>query len=156
MPRTLEKVVFATDFSPGSTAALRALERLLPPSGPLRLYLVHVLDPLVFAAPPLPVAVAYEPTRERDVRRALERIAARLRRRLGARARIALYVPAGPAHAEICRVAKQVRAGLIVLGTHGRTGLQHMLVGSVAERVVQHAGRPVLTVPLGRGRASRG
>jgi universal stress protein A len=39
-----------------------------------------------------------------------------------------------------------VRASLIVISTHGRTGLAHVLIGSVAERVVQHSTCPVLTI----------
>ena len=50
-----------------------------------------------------------------------------------------------PAH-EILAFAKAQGADLIVLGTHGRTGLQHALMGSVAERVVRRATCPVLTV----------
>ncbi len=47
---------------------------------------------------------------------------------------------------EILEVAKQQRADLLVLGTHGRTGLEHALMGSVAERVVRKSRCPVLTV----------
>jgi universal stress protein A len=47
---------------------------------------------------------------------------------------------------EICNVAQGRKVDLIVMGTHGRTGLPHVLLGSVAERVVQHAPCPVLTV----------
>jgi nucleotide-binding universal stress UspA family protein len=46
--------------------------------------------------------------------------------------------------------ADQVHADLIVVGTHGRTGAIHLLLGSVAERVVQKAHRPVLVVPASR------
>ncbi len=46
---------------------------------------------------------------------------------------------------EICGYAKESGIDLIILGTHGRTGLRHALMGSVAERVVQHAHCPVLT-----------
>jgi len=45
---------------------------------------------------------------------------------------------------EICKAAEQVHADLIVMGSHGRTGLAHVLLGSVAERVVRHAPCPVL------------
>lgn len=48
---------------------------------------------------------------------------------------------------EIVRTAEQEGAGLIVMGTHGRTGLSHALLGSVAEKVVRTAKRPVLTIP---------
>ena len=47
---------------------------------------------------------------------------------------------------EINRFVDEKKVDLIVMGTHGRTGLQHLLVGSVAERVVRTATCPVLTV----------
>jgi universal stress protein A len=47
---------------------------------------------------------------------------------------------------DICRVAEQDKVDLIVMGSHGRTGLSHVLLGSVAERVVRHAPCPVLVV----------
>jgi universal stress protein A len=46
----------------------------------------------------------------------------------------------------IVRTAQKRQVSLIVMGTHGRTGLQHMLLGSVAEKVVRHAPCPVLTI----------
>ena len=56
---------------------------------------------------------------------------------------------------EILRVARRLRCGLIVLATHGRTGLKHVLMGSVAENVVRRAPCPVLIVRP-RGYKSRG
>jgi nucleotide-binding universal stress UspA family protein len=52
----------------------------------------------------------------------------------------------GKADTVILQVAEDLPAGLIVLGTHGRTGLAHLLMGSVAEQVVRKAACPVLTV----------
>lgn len=52
----------------------------------------------------------------------------------------------GNAHAEIIRYAKEHEIDLIVIATHGRTGLPHLLIGSTAERVVRMAPCPVLTV----------
>ena len=52
----------------------------------------------------------------------------------------------GSAFLEIIQYAKEVQADLIVVGTHGRTGLKHMIIGSVAEKVVRKAPCPVLSV----------
>jgi universal stress protein A len=60
--------------------------------------------------------------------------------------RIDAHVAIGEPFNEICRMAEQEHASLIVIGSHGRTGLSHVLLGSVAERVVRHAPCPVLVV----------
>jgi universal stress protein A len=52
---------------------------------------------------------------------------------------------------EIVEEARKRKADLIVMGTHGRTGLEHVVLGSVAERVVRLASCPVLTVGSGKG-----
>jgi nucleotide-binding universal stress UspA family protein len=57
------------------------------------------------------------------------------------------FTPEGFPKKEIINTAKEWGADLIVMGTHGRTGLTHLLVGSVAEYVIKHAGVPVMVVP---------
>ena len=49
---------------------------------------------------------------------------------------------------DICRTAEQEHTDLIVMGSHGRTGLAHVFLGSVAERVIRHAPCPVLVIRL--------
>lgn len=63
--------------------------------------------------------------------------------------RVETHVSFGHPAAEIQKAAKAFGAGLLVLATHGHTGLRHAYLGSVAERVVQQAGCPVLVVPAG-------
>lgn len=53
---------------------------------------------------------------------------------------------------EIVKCAKEIQAELIVIATHGRTGIMHSLLGSVAEKVIQHAKCPVLVIPAGEER----
>jgi nucleotide-binding universal stress UspA family protein len=59
---------------------------------------------------------------------------------------IATAIRSGVPWLEICKAAKELDAGLIILTTHGHTGLKRVLLGSTAERVVRHAPCPVLVV----------
>jgi nucleotide-binding universal stress UspA family protein len=68
--------------------------------------------------------------------------------RLGAFSNFKTSIVTGIPYDEITAVAARIDASLIVLGTHGRTGLDHILFGSTAERVVRTAQCPVLTVRL--------
>jgi nucleotide-binding universal stress UspA family protein len=56
------------------------------------------------------------------------------------------FTPEGFPKDEIIKIAKEWGADVIVMGTHGRTGLTHLLVGSVAEYVIKHAGVPVMVI----------
>jgi len=57
---------------------------------------------------------------------------------------------------EILRTAAAIAADVVVMGSHGRTGLQRLLLGSVSERVIRRAMVPVLTVPLGWSKDEEG
>jgi nucleotide-binding universal stress UspA family protein len=74
----------------------------------------------------------------------LERLAADLRKSTAAKT--SAVVREGMPHEAICQTAKSLGADLVVLTTHGYTGLKHVLLGSTAERVVRHASCPVLAV----------
>ena len=155
MARAFTRVLVPVDFSRGNAAALEAVARLRGRGGSLRVYIVHAIDP-ASAAVGIPAATWANLLGQLETagRHAVERLVARARKRLGAGTRVqGLIVHGTPADA-ICRIAKRLRADVIVIGTHGRTGLAHALLGSVAERVVRLAGRPVLTVPI-RSRARR-
>ena len=56
------------------------------------------------------------------------------------------FMPEGNPQEDILETAKDWNADLLVLGTHGRTGLKHLLMGSVAERVLRHSDIPVMVV----------
>ncbi len=112
--------------------------------GNAELHLVHVLEPI-----PAPVVLgagpAISPVDLLDVGRAvLDRAVADAARRFSGR--ICSHVVAGVPWREITQLASNLRADLVVVGTAGRTGLARMTLGSVAEKVVRHAGCPVLVV----------
>lgn len=56
------------------------------------------------------------------------------------------FMPEGNSEEDILETAKNWKADLLVLGTHGRTGLKHLLMGSTAERVMRHSDIPVMMV----------
>ena len=68
--------------------------------------------------------------------------------RLGDFSKYQTVIVSGIPYEEIIRKAEEIGASLIVVGTHGRTGLDHLIFGSTAERVVRSASCPVLTIRL--------
>lgn len=129
------RIVFATD---GSTPARHAGEflSLLPLPAGSAVEVVTVLD--------APIAEVHESLKGAELEWA-RRIAAEAGGLLQAPGVPTTYtIPRGEPAQEILRIAECFGAGLIVLGTHGRTGLDAFLVGSVARNVAQHAGRAVL------------
>jgi nucleotide-binding universal stress UspA family protein len=133
--RPIERVLAAVDFSICSLAALEYAEELARQFG-AELVLLHATG-----APSMPAEVSHIGPEAAE--RALTRAVGRLREH-GLRVRGVLR-PGAPAD-EILRVAEAERAGLIVMGTHGRSGVARVLMGSVAERIVRAAPCPVLTV----------
>jgi len=145
-----QKIVAPTDFSPASALALDAAALLAKQFG-AEVHLLYVYDPALLS--PLYVvpgaAALSAPTREpREFEDGVLRELKRLRDdRLEGVAKVELAVKQHTSAAQgICAYAGEVGADLVVLSTHGRTGLAHLLIGSVAERVVRHAPCPVLTM----------
>ncbi len=139
----VRRILVPIDFSPPS---LKALDRALDYFGPHRaqITLVHVIEPMSYAVPrfiPEPTLLLEE--QRKIAARELGRVQARLARR---RIRVRAEIHFGIVHQVIIDVARRNRADLIVISTHGRTGLAHLVMGSVAERVVRGASCPVLTV----------
>ena len=139
----LTKILVPVDFSRTSLKALDYAQALAARSG-AAVHLVHVVEPAPFFAgtEAIPIAPPHQEVAER-CEHALAALAAE---------RIAPGLPissaahiGNPAH-EIAAIAKEMQSDLLVISTHGRTGLKHLLMGSVAERVVREAPCPVLVV----------
>jgi nucleotide-binding universal stress UspA family protein len=62
--------------------------------------------------------------------------------------KVKAFVEEGIPHEVILNVAKKWNADIIVLGTHGRTGISHLIMGSVAEKIVRHSEIPVYIIPI--------
>jgi universal stress protein A len=148
-PRDIKRIVVATDFSDLSAEAVETAVAFARESG-ATLDLVFVAAEGAYPVPP-PMDMLRVPI---DLPSALNEASARLtseEERVRARG-IACEsnVLVGRSDAEIVAHADRTQSDLIVLGTHGRSGFGHALLGSVAEKVVQHAHCPVLTVPARR------
>jgi len=141
-----------TDFSDGSRRAIDRALALASESG-AEVVLLSVFDLPVYATPlggaPDSAAMAAPEAFVRSVREGLQRDLDTLVAELsGGAVTVRGRVAEGMAAATIVRIAEELDADMIILGTHGRTGFQRFMLGSVAERVVRTAGRPVMTIPL--------
>jgi nucleotide-binding universal stress UspA family protein len=146
MKGRITHILVPTDFSAGSEAAL-AWARDLALRYEARLSLLHVVtDPRAVGVwtPEVYVPPIAE-TQERLLREARERLELALpaedRNRFG----LTVDARLGDVAENILNAAREQHVDLIVMGTHGRHGLAHLLLGSVAERVLRDATCPVLT-----------
>jgi nucleotide-binding universal stress UspA family protein len=141
----LNRILVATDFSEASGAALRYGRALAETFG-ASLHVLHVIEDRFIPGPstegylPMP---GYFEEMERQAHEQLSKL-------LSASERDKLHAQVETKHGspfvEIVRYAKAHDIDLIVIGTHGRGPIAHMLMGSVAEKVVRKAPCPVLTV----------
>jgi len=148
----LMSIAVALDFSPGSAIALDQAKQLATRTT-AQLILVHVVEAWPYAVT--------ESLQWIDVQQRLTEVAgALLDGVLGEVRQEAIYatkaLSQGTAYQEIVRLATAAEADLIVMGTHGRRGIQRTVVGSVAERVIRLAPCPVLTVRNARGTGRAG
>jgi nucleotide-binding universal stress UspA family protein len=143
--REIRTILVSTDFSQDSETSIRAALRLLGPQPVAKLVLLHVYHlPYEYTAyGTIPTSLDYFKDVEGAAEERLNEIARTLDREGLA---VETLAKEGYPPDTIIDLADEVSADLIALGTHGRTGLAHLLLGSTAERVVQHARCPVLTV----------
>jgi nucleotide-binding universal stress UspA family protein len=142
----IRRILVPVDFS---SASLQALEYASEFRRPYKaeLIVLHAVEPIYFGAVDgfygggFDASVVYREM-ERAAREQLAGLATTLRRR---RIDVRVLHAVGPASQVIVDAAKKLDADLIIMSTHGRTGLAHVFMGSVAERVVRSAPCPVLT-----------
>lgn len=137
----LRSIFVATDFSPASRPAFRTAVRMAAASG-ARLSIGHVLPSVPRGVVP-PIYREMDAFLRSDAEKRMSAVT-RAARAAGARPRALLL--RGLPHEAIRRAASRSRADLVVVGTHGRTGLSRVLMGSVAARVLATAPCPVLSV----------
>ncbi len=154
MSDRFDTIVAAVDFSETSTEAWRAACQLAVALGS-HLHLFHVSpDPLQQAWTVEAIGVDFKAIGEAWRAQAENRLAAMEPDPSLPPDRVTRVVEIGVPHEAIVGYAARHHAGLIVMGTHGYGPLKHLLLGSVAERVLRQAPCPVVTVPHHERRAA--
>ena len=139
------RILVPVDFTPlSSKAVAEALQLAVHGSG--EVLLVHVVEPVIYPVDSLVVPAAMEDTTMvmvQNARKRLKEIQEQAAQR-GVKCEAAAVV--GKPYHQIVELARKKKADLIVLPTHGHTGLKHIYLGSTAEKVVRHAPCSVLVV----------
>ncbi len=140
----------ATDFSSASSAALKRAVAMAK-ADRAQLIIAHVMTPPSLAIPGEGYVSPrlYEDLETSARAQAQKRLTAIVAKARNAGARATGLLLEGVPHERVARAARAKKADLLVIGTHGRTGLAKFFLGSVASRLVASATCPVLTV---RGR----
>jgi nucleotide-binding universal stress UspA family protein len=142
MVQMFRKILCPIDFGSHSLAALEMALNLARQNG-ATLYLLSVVPMIPDNGLMTPVPVEPAPGLEQISRAHLDKLA---RATIGAIVPYETLVVVGDPGIRVLEAAKSSGADLIVMGTHGRTGVKRLVLGSVAERVVRESSVPVLTV----------
>ena len=137
------KILVPFDFSDAAERALAWAADLQRTTGASPLQLVHAITSRPSGATEVPLDALLP---NKDEIAELERTMVEKARRCEAAATAAVWVRASSVGDIILDAAKDLGAELIVMGSHGRTGVKRLILGSVAEHVLRHAGCPVVTV----------
>lgn len=143
----IRRILVPTDFAESSLQALEYAADFAKTTR-AKISIVFVLEPIQFASP----GDLYAPSANlgmllEEQHQAAQDALGKLQRDLKKRRIIAATIlKEGLAYDEIITAAKETRADLIIMATHGRTGVSHLFLGSVAEKIIRHSPCPVLTV----------
>ncbi len=140
----INKILIPTDFSPHSKEALKYAVELGKVHG-AEIILVHVMEPPIYPTMFEGAAVAIPPLDESFRKQLEEHLETMLKEEVGDIPSKS-FVREGSPTTELTDLAEEEDVDLIVIATHGYTGIKHMLLGSTAEKVVRNAPCPVLTV----------
>jgi nucleotide-binding universal stress UspA family protein len=154
----IRNIIVPIDFSKMSVQAIQIAKQLARRFG-ASIHLGHVRQfnyAADFVAPAPPIVpfsfMPYEQDAEQTALKELKKVASEC----GVSTATCDVLSGAPPFDEICRLAQTIPADLVVMPTHGRTGLKHVFLGSTAERIVQHSSCPVLVTRGSALRANNG
>jgi len=135
----IQNIIVPIDFSKMSVQAIQIAKQLARRFS-ASIHLAHVRQSNYTADFVAPAFMTYEQVGEQTALKELEGVGSEC----GVSSASCHVLGGAPPFDEICRLARTVPADLVVMPTHGRTGLKHVFLGSTAERIVQHSSCPVL------------
>jgi nucleotide-binding universal stress UspA family protein len=152
MPQKPFVVVVGTDFSKQADRALEAAFQQAALRAPAELHVVHVSAAVDTTDAAIPYTLLKQPALDLEAQRAalvehLDKKLATLPMFRESKPRVVAHVMIDTPSLGIARMASNLEADLIVVGTHGRSGVARWLLGSVAEGLVRQASCPVLIIP---------
>jgi len=142
--RKIEQILFATDFSDASAPAAEYALSLAEMAG-AHLHVLHVINELDEPQRVMIPAEAFQ-TLQRELETQAIRELETFCQQAPQGVQTTRHAAIGNPFQKILEISKKISADLIVMGTHGRTGIEQVIVGSTAERVVRHSAIPVLSV----------
>jgi len=144
----IDKILFPTDFSEHSEHAFGYALSFAKEYG-ARLYVLHVIEDIqylanayMFDVPVMPSFADIEQSRLQEMQEFIERVIT------DPSIKIEKSIKRGRPFIEIIKTAREEEIDLIVIATHGRSGFEHVLFGSVAEKVVRKSPCPVLSIRM--------
>jgi nucleotide-binding universal stress UspA family protein len=144
--KSIKKILYATDYSKASARAFDEAVNLAKQNR-AELLVVHVIEPTPYVAgeefASAEIYAKLDDMAKRDAQSAMAKLMLRLKK---LRVKAQSLLLRGSARDQIVKAAKSKKADMIVIGTHGRTGLSKLFMGSVAGSVVSTAACPVMTV----------
>lgn len=147
MAKTIKKILYATDYSRASARALDEAVNLAKQHD-AELLVLHVIEPVTtyvtgedFGSAGLYMKL--EDATKKEAEASMQKLMDKLQK---SKVKVKSLLLRGTPHDQIVKAAKNRNADMIVIGTHGRTGLSKLFMGSVAGKVVSTATCPVLTV----------
>ena len=135
----IQNIIVPIDFSKMSVQAIQIAKQLARRFS-ASIHLAHVRQSNYTADFVAPAFMTYEQVGEQTALKELKKVASEC----GVSSATCDVLSGAPPFDEICRLAQTIPADLVVMPTHGRTGLKHVFLGSTAERIVQHSSCPVL------------
>lgn len=139
----IKKILVGTDFSHYSDRAVDYAV-MLSEQFSAKILILHIIESLAYSVTDSLTVVGHEQALSATATALLENT---LKKVVDQGCPAESHLGHGTPYREIMKKAEEMKSDLVVIGTHGRTGMEHLLLGSVAEKVVRLATCPVLTIP---------